>query len=78
MSSLKDAQKVIGNKIAIQGNLDLSILLANKTVVKQETEKDAKSNQCETRHIVNLGHGITPDATPDNVETLIATVRRYN
>ena len=77
MSSLKDAQKVIGNKIAIQGNLDPSILLASKTVVKQETEKMLNQINTETRHIVNLGHGITPDATPDNVETLIATVRRY-
>jgi uroporphyrinogen decarboxylase len=27
-------------------------------------------------HIFNLGHGITPDASPDNVSLMIETVRR--
>ncbi|MBM3614614.1 MAG: hypothetical protein FJX28_04030, partial [Alphaproteobacteria bacterium] len=27
-------------------------------------------------HIFNLGHGITPDANPDNVALMIETVRR--
>jgi uroporphyrinogen decarboxylase len=26
-------------------------------------------------HIFNLGHGITPDANPDNVQLMIDTVR---
>ena len=26
-------------------------------------------------HIFNLGHGITPDASPDNVQLMIDTVR---
>jgi uroporphyrinogen decarboxylase len=26
-------------------------------------------------HIFNLGHGITPDANPDNVQMMIDTVR---
>jgi uroporphyrinogen decarboxylase len=26
-------------------------------------------------HIFNLGHGITPDANPDNVQVMIDTVR---
>ena len=30
-----------------------------------------------TRYVVNLGHGITPDAKPKNVEILIETVRNY-
>ena len=77
MSSLKDAQKIIGKKTAIQGNLDPSILLSNETVVKKETEKMLEQIDAETRHIVNLGHGITPGANPKNVEILIETVRNY-
>lgn len=77
MSSLENAQKIVGNKSAIQGNLDPSILLSEGTVVKEETKKMLDQVNAGTRYVVNLGHGITPDAKPKNVEILIETVRNY-
>jgi uroporphyrinogen decarboxylase len=35
------------------------------------------SNLCQGPHIFNLGHGITPDANPDNVALMIETIRNF-
>ena len=76
-TSLKEAQKTIKGRVAIQGNLDPSILLSSEKVVQQETNKMLNEIDSQTRHIVNLGHGITPGANPNNIEILIDTVRKY-
>ena len=58
----------------VQGNLASRHMVTGGNDLIRETRKvvDALSNG---PHIFNLGHGITPDASPDNVQLMIDTVR---
>jgi len=60
---------------ALQGNLDPALLtLDDASVVREETLRVLNSVPATTGHIFNLGHGITPDARIENVETLAEAV----
>ncbi|MEL7149287.1 MAG: uroporphyrinogen decarboxylase [Pseudomonadota bacterium] len=58
----------------VQGNLASSHMVTGGDALVQETRAivDAFS---KGPHIFNLGHGITPDADPENVQLMIDTVR---
>ncbi len=58
----------------VQGNLASSHMVTGGDTLVSETRRivDALSNG---PHIFNLGHGITPDADPENVTLMIETVR---
>lgn len=58
----------------VQGNLKSSHMVTGGDALVSETRRivDALSNG---PHIFNLGHGITPDADPENVQLMIDTVR---
>jgi len=58
----------------VQGNLKSSHMVTGGDALVQETRAicDALS---KGPHIFNLGHGITPDADPENVQLMIDTVR---
>ncbi len=60
--------------VCVQGNLKSSHMVTGGDDLVRETRKivDALSNG---PHIFNLGHGITPDADPENVQLMIDTVR---
>lgn len=59
----------------VQGNLASRHMVTGGQDLINETRRivDALSNG---PHIFNLGHGITPDASPDNVQLMIDTVRQ--
>lgn len=58
----------------VQGNLAPHHMVEGGEALVRETRRivDAFANG---PHIFNLGHGITPDANPDNVSLLIDTIR---
>lgn len=58
----------------VQGNLASSHMVTGGETLVQETRRvvDAFS---KGPHIFNLGHGITPDADPENVQLMIDTIR---
>ncbi len=64
--------------IAIQGNLDPSILDGTSERVKLETLRVLDSMKGKTGHIFNLGHGILPSAKPENMATLVETITQYH
>lgn len=63
--------------IAVQGNLDPSILDGTSERVKIETLRVLDSMKGKTGHIFNLGHGILPSAKPENMATLVETITNY-
>lgn len=65
----------IGNKVALQGNLDPTILYAGKEKIKSEAVKVLQSFGNSSGHIFNLGHGILPDVEPENAKFLVDTVK---
>ena len=60
--------------LCVQGNLDPALLVSGGEELVAETRRIVEAFG-RGPHIFNLGHGITPDADPDNVTRMIETVR---
>ena len=58
----------------VQGNLASSHMVTGGQALVDETRHIVRALS-NGPHIFNLGHGITPDADPDNVQIMIDTVR---
>ncbi len=59
----------------VQGNLDPGLLVGNADGLSESVEHLLKTLG-EGPFVFNLGHGITPDADPDNVAKLVSLVRQ--
>jgi len=75
---LGDAERRVGSKVALQGNLDPSVLYATPEVIVTEVNKVLDQFNGETGHVFNLGHGITPDVNPENMKVLVDAVHSYH
>lgn len=58
----------------VQGNLDPKLMVTGGAALETETRRIIKAFS-QGPHIFNLGHGITPDADPENVTRLIEVIR---
>jgi uroporphyrinogen decarboxylase len=58
----------------VQGNLDPRLLVQGGEELVRETRRVVRTF-AGGPHIFNLGHGITPDADPDNVQRMIDAIR---
>jgi uroporphyrinogen decarboxylase len=76
--TLDEARGRVGDRVALQGNLDPSILLADTGVIRREAAATLESFGQGNGHVFNLGHGITPDVDPDHLGALIDAVRELS
>jgi uroporphyrinogen decarboxylase len=60
----------------VQGNLKSSHMVTGGQALIDETRQICEAFS-KGPHIFNLGHGITPDADPENVQLMIDTVRNW-
>ena len=58
----------------VQGNLDPRHMVTGGQALIDETRRIVQAFS-KGPHIFNLGHGITPDADPDNVQLMLDTIR---
>ena len=72
-----EAENRIGSKVALQGNLDPSVLYASPEVITAEAYKVLDQFKGQTGHVFNLGHGITPDVNPESMKVLVDAVHSY-
>jgi len=75
---LGTARGQVGDKVALQGNLDPTSLYADKEVIHSEAEKVLNSFGKGNGHIFNLGHGILPDVPPENAKALVSYVQEQS
>ena len=68
----------VGDKVALQGNMDPAILRAKPEVVRGEVKRILGSFGQNDGHVFNLGHGITPDINPDNAKIFIDAVHEFS
>lgn len=61
--------------MALQGNLDPQLLVAGGAALETGARQVLDAFRGGP-HIFNLGHGVTPQAAPENLEALIEIVRR--
>jgi uroporphyrinogen decarboxylase len=71
---LGEARRRVGDRVALQGNLDPSVLFAGPEVVRREAGKVLQSFGPGTGHVFNLGHGISRFTPPENVTALVDSV----
>ncbi len=77
-TSLSHARKIVGENIALQGNLDPAMLLADPATIRQAVRDTLADYGHGHRHIFNLGHGITPDVPPENAAAMIEAVHEFS
>jgi uroporphyrinogen decarboxylase len=70
------ARKIVGDRCALQGNLDPAVLFGGDDAIGVEVAKVLAAFDSPTRpgHVFNLGHGISQFTPPDAVRTLVDTV----
>ncbi|MBF9024853.1 uroporphyrinogen decarboxylase [Rhodobacterales bacterium HKCCD6035] len=59
----------------VQGNLDPKLMITGGDALRQEARRIVGALK-NGPHIFNLGHGITPEADPENVHVLLEEIRR--
>ncbi len=74
---LADARHAVAGRVALQGNLDPSVLLSNPEVIRREARRVLDSYGNHPGHVFNLGHGITPEVDPEHVKVLVDEVHAY-
>ena len=72
------AHQRVGDKVALQGNMDPAILRAKPEVIRGEVKRILGSFGQNDGHVFNLGHGITPDINPDNAKIFIDAVHEFS
>ena len=71
---IKDARLRVGERVALQGNMDPAVLYASPDRVREETKKVLAGFGKGSGHVFNLGHGIHPAINPDHVAAMVETV----
>jgi len=78
MVDIKDVKNKVYPKAAVQGNLDPTVLYAEKNTIKKEAEYILESWGKDSGHIFNLGHGLNPDMDVEKVKYLVDTVKELS
>lgn len=74
-----EARRRVGDKVALQGNLDPNVLFASPDKIAAEARKVLDSyGSGNTGHVFNLGHGISQFTPPEHVTALVETVHDYS
>jgi uroporphyrinogen decarboxylase len=73
--NLGDVRKFLSNKVALQGNLDPTVLFADENKIREEVKRILSSFAYGSGHVFNLGHGILPNVNPENAKALVRIVK---
>ncbi|MDR2239698.1 MAG: uroporphyrinogen decarboxylase [Zoogloeaceae bacterium] len=72
------ARERVGGKVALQGNLDPSILFAQPEKIAQEAHAILDAFGPGSGHVFNLGHGISQFTPPEHVTALVDAVHTHS
>ncbi|MCK0107241.1 uroporphyrinogen decarboxylase [Marinobacter sp. S0848L] len=73
-TDIGNARARVGDRVALQGNMDPTMLYAPKKRIREEVEDILSRYGQGTGHIFNLGHGITPEVDPEHAGAFIEAV----
>ncbi|MDH4396272.1 MAG: uroporphyrinogen decarboxylase [Limnobacter sp.] len=79
--NLGQARARVGDRCAIQGNLDPNVLFASPAQIQAEVAKSLESfgvPQAGCGHVFNLGHGISQFTDPESVTAMVEAVHSYS
>lgn len=72
------ARTRVGDKVALQGNMDPVSLYANPEVITEKVKTILHKYGSGSGHVFNLGHGILPDMNPDHVKVMVDAVHQHS
>ncbi|MDO9371022.1 MAG: uroporphyrinogen decarboxylase [Gammaproteobacteria bacterium] len=77
-TDLADARRRVGDKVALQGNMDPSVLYASPARIRTEVETILASYGPGSGHVFNLGHGIHQHVNPDHAAAFVDAVHKLS
>ena len=72
------ARSRVGAKVALQGNMDPTVLYAKPAAIRAEVARILASYGKGNGHVFNLGHGITPEVDPAHAGAFIEAVHEMS
>ncbi|CCM05657.1 uncharacterized protein FIBRA_07887 [Fibroporia radiculosa] len=76
-----EARRLVGDNIALQGNLDPNLLYGGRDAIEREVKRMCASfrgGKASKGWIANLGHGITPGVDPEDLRWFFECVHKYS
>ena len=77
-TDIGDARTRVGDKVALQGNMDPIALYADPETIKERVKSILQKYGQGSGHIFNLGHGILPDVNPEHVKVMVDAVHEFS
>jgi uroporphyrinogen decarboxylase len=77
-TDIHQARKQVGDRVALQGNMDPTLLYAQPEVIRGEVGRILEGFGHGSGHVFNLGHGITPGVNPEHVSAMIEAVQQLS
>jgi uroporphyrinogen decarboxylase len=77
-TDLADGRRLTGDRVALQGNLDPSVLYASDEAIRAGVRRVLDSYGDGPGHVFNLGHGIHPEIDPHKVGVMVEEIHRYS
>ena len=77
-TDIQHARTRVGDKVALQGNLDPLALYANPDVITEKVKTILQKYGNGSGHVFNLGHGILPDINPEHVKAMVDSVHTFS
>ena len=71
---LDEASAALGHATPLQGNVDPSYLVTPRATLDAHVHDVLRRGLAAPAHVVNLGHGVPPDADPDVLTSVVRTV----
>ncbi len=75
---INDARRRMGGQVALQGNMDPSVLYGSADQIRMEAQRILEGFGPHPGHVFNLGHGIHQGMNPDNVKVLVDAVHELS
>jgi uroporphyrinogen decarboxylase len=73
-TSLADARRRVGSKVALQGNMDPMALFGTPQAIEREVQRVLDQYGAGPGHVFNLGHGVSQHTPPEHVQALVEAV----
>jgi uroporphyrinogen decarboxylase len=77
-TDIADARRRVGDKVALQGNMDPSVLYAPADTIRAEVSRILEGYGSGTGHVFNLGHGIHQFVNPDHAKIFVDAVHELS
>lgn len=75
---ISEARQRIGDRVALQGNMDPSVLYASPAKIREEVARILQQYGSGAGHVFNLGHGIHQFVSPEHAAVFVEAVHELS